>query len=312
VSNVIELSAALNAELSREPERIKPTPLELGPGIYYDVPEEQYHADPCARPSLSVSIAKALVLRSPLHAWLQHPRFGAVHTDASNTMDRGSVVHSLLLGRGRDVVVVECDDWKSPKKRAERDAHRSKGRIAVTRKLYGEAIETANVLRAKLAERGYHLRGKSEVTIIWEEQAESGRSVLCRGRLDHWEILHLLDLKITEDANPLTLQRGHITRMGYDIQRAAYTSGVEKLRPDLLGRTDFTFLFCEPEPPNCITPVRCAGTLRELGELKWRRAVNMWDRCLAANKWPEYTEDTVFAEAKPWELEQEDAADENV
>ncbi|WP_242401117.1 hypothetical protein [Acetobacter okinawensis] len=43
------------------------------PGIY-DLPEAQYHADPCPTPSLSNSVARILLDESPMHAHFSHPR----------------------------------------------------------------------------------------------------------------------------------------------------------------------------------------------------------------------------------------------
>ena len=47
----------------------------LDAGIH-DIPPREYHADPCPAPSLSRSIAKLLVERSPAHAYAAHPRLG--------------------------------------------------------------------------------------------------------------------------------------------------------------------------------------------------------------------------------------------
>lgn len=278
----------------------------MQPGIYFDVSEEQYHADKLdERLSLSASVAQSLVLESEAHAYLRHPRLGGTPVVPNNNMDRGSLIHALLLGRGREVAVVECEDWKKPANREERDALREQGKLAVTRTLYDASLDAAKELKRKLTARGYPLAGHSEVTLVWEETAHNGASVLCRGRLDHLDGSDIFDLKITGDANPRTLERGQLTRMGYDIQGAAYPRALENIDARLRGRTSFTLLFCEPEPPYCITPIRFAGSLRELGARKWERAVNAWERCTRTGEWREYTDSVVFAEAKPWELEEE-------
>jgi hypothetical protein len=43
---------------------------------FLDVSTAEYHADPCAQPSLSASIARELIHKSPLHAWQVHPKLG--------------------------------------------------------------------------------------------------------------------------------------------------------------------------------------------------------------------------------------------
>lgn len=286
----------------------------MTPGLYLDISEEQYHTDKLGAeadpPMLSVSTAQALVLESPAHAHWRHPRLGGHALIPSTIMDRGTLLHALLLGKGREVAVIECEDWTHKADKKLRDAHRAAGRLAVTRKLYDDSIEGAKELEAKLRRRGYIFNGSSEVTLVWNEETADGVVVQCRARADHIVGERIYDLKITGDANPKTLKRGQLTRMGYDIQGAAYPRALEYALPQLRGRTSFTLLFCEAEPPYCVTPVRFAGSLRELGERKWLRAVNEWERCLSAGHWPDYLDDgdVMIAEAKPYELEDEEGA----
>jgi hypothetical protein len=283
----------------------------MTPGLYLDIPEDKYHADAFgdegARPSCSVSIAKAMVNESPAHAHMRHPKLGGQPMVPNRDMDRGSLIHALLLGKGATLAIVECDDWKKAGNRELRDEHRAAGRLAVTRSLYDASYRAAEELEKKLAAKGYRFTGDSEVTILWRETTRDGVEVECRARMDHVLDEKIFDLKITGDANPKTLTRGHLTRMGYDIQGAAYPRALEYVCPQLRGRTLFTLLFCEPEPPYCVTPLIFAGTLRELGERKWLRGVNRWDECLSSGKWPDYVDGPVVADARPWELEEEDA-----
>lgn len=275
---------------------------DLKPGLYLDVSEDAYHSDPLEKPSLSVSTAKALVLESPAHAYLRHPRLGAEGVVPTREMDRGTLIHALLLGKGRSVAVIECEDWKKPSNRALRDEHREAGRLAVTRKLYDDSIEAAQNLDIKLKARGYNFDGHSEATVVWTEHATNGAEVMCRARMDHVSGPVIYDLKIGS-ANPKRFRQGHITSMGYDIQGAAYRRALEQVDPRLRGRVKFLLLFCEPFPPYCISPVCFAGTLRELGERRWQRGVDDWERCLRTDVWPDYVEGEYVAEAKPWDLE---------
>src|SRR5690349_3320020 len=106
-------------------------------GVFLDVPESEYHADAFgAELRLSVSIAQDLVLESAAHAYLHHPRLGGESRVPTKEMDRGSLIHKLLLGKGADVAVVECEAWTKKKDKAARDEHRNAGRLPITRKLY--------------------------------------------------------------------------------------------------------------------------------------------------------------------------------
>jgi hypothetical protein len=279
------------------------------PGIYSDVSEDAYFSDQLGdQPSLSSSIAHTLVSRSPLHAWAQHPRFGARGKKPTREMDLGSVAHTLLLGRGKRFVVIkppegeeDYQDFKKKAAREARDAARAAGKIPLLQKHLDEALELAEAIRPRLEEFGFKLTGESEMTALWEERADDGSIVNCRGMIDHLilDSGSILDLKIVRSAHPKACQ-SHLVGFGGDIQSHAYTSAVEFNHPELAGRVEFTFLFCEAEYPHAVTPVFRNGTMRELGELRWRRAVNSWAKCLKANRWPAYVESPIGVDAPPW------------
>jgi hypothetical protein len=277
--------------------------------LILDLPESSYHADDFGEGlRLNVTTAQALVLESEAHAYLRHPKLGGQPFTPTKEMDRGTLVHALLLGKGREVAVVECDAWTKKKDKELRDFHRAAGRTAVTQKLYDECLEAGEAIEKKLKARGFILDGASEATLLWEETAKNGNVVQCRARMDHVnpDLGKIFELKITGDANPKTVTRGHITRMGYDIQGAAYPRGLARAKPELMGRIEYTMLFCEATPPHCVTAVRFAGSLRELGERKWQRGVNRWERCVRMGEWRDYSDEVVFAEARGWELDEED------
>jgi len=274
------------------------------------VTPEEYHADPCERPSLSASIAATLVNRSPAHAWLEHPRLGGVGIEPTRAMDMGSLVHRLVLGIGPDVAVIDADDWRSKAAREARDEARAAGRLPVLRRQMQEAEAMATCLRQSL-ERLHPpivLDGVSEICITWQEDSASG-PVLCRAMLDQLVIdgggrATIYDLKTTHSARPKDCERRALD-MGYDIQQAAYCRGLLRARPELAGRIDFVFLFLESSPPHCVTPARLGGILEDLGEQKWRRAVEMWARCTKDNHWPGYVDGPVSLNAPPWALNEE-------
>jgi hypothetical protein len=284
--------------------------MTLGFGLYEDIDSEAYFSDPCEVPSLSQSIAHTLVSRSPLHAWTQHPKLGGIGKKPSKEMDTGSVVHALLLGKGKRFVVIrapegedEYQDFKKKAAREARDAARAAGKIPLLQKHLEDAHAIAAGIRPKLEEFGIKLDGKSELTAIWEERDERGNAVMCRGGLDHfvYESATIYDLKIVRSSHPRACQ-SHLVGFGGDIQAAAYTSAIETLHPELAGRVQFVFLFCEAEPPHCVTPVFRLGTMREFGHLRWTRAVNKWSECLRNDRWPQYVDEMIGVEAPQWAL----------
>lgn len=283
----------------------------FGARILPDLSAAEYHADPCARPSLSASIATTLVSRSPLHAWNAHPRLGGVRREPTPAMDAGSLLHALLLG-GTELAIIEADDFRTKAAQAERDAAYARGAVPVLARAHDDAQELADCVRDELADLGLGLTGESEVSVEWEEESGAG-PVLCRGRMDHvwWDRAAILDLKTCQSAHERAV-RSHVWEYGYDVQRAAYCSAMRKLRPEMVGREKFTFVFVETLPPGSrrraiVQPVELDGPFREIGERRWRRAVDAWGQCLATDLWPAYAapRTTVTVEAPGWAIAQE-------
>jgi hypothetical protein len=273
---------------------------------------DQYYADPCEVPSLSQSIAKTIVTKSPLHAWTEHPRFGNNRGESTAAMNDGTLIHKLVLGKGADVVIVESDAFRTNAAKAARDAAIEEGKIPVLAHKYENAVAIANTLKSNLlTEHGICLDGESEVAIEWQEEGAEGL-VTCRGMMDHVKIDQgrIYDVKKCESAHPRKCGRNAV-EYGYDIQHAAYTRALAKLRPELEGRIDFVFLFMEIEPPYAIVPARLDGVLRELGSQRWDRAVLTWEKCLSSNRWPAYADRIVQIEAPTWAINQEMGAQEN-
>lgn len=273
--------------------------------------EEDYFNDPCEVPSLSQSIAHTMVALSPLHAWTIHPRLGkqqeAEDDDTKAKVD-GKILHRLLLGKGADIVVCRFNDFRSSAARDMRDEALAAGKVPVIEHRYAEAAAGAEFLREKLSARGYALDGQSEVAFEWDEIGEHG-PVRCRGRMDHIKLgtnaVQILDPKKIKSADPQTISR-HFYQYGYDIQWRAYTSAMQKFRPDLNEQDiDMVFLFMEFEPPFAITDVRPSPAFQEIGRQRWERAVLLWERCLRTNTWPEYCDRPLDIEPQVWVMNQE-------
>jgi hypothetical protein len=108
----------------------------MKPGIYTDMTAADYHADPCPNPSLTQSVAKVLLQRSPLHAWHAHPRLNPdyQHDDATK-FDIGNIAHKMLLGRGKEIVVLEASTTgapRPPRKRARKPRPRASWRCSAS------------------------------------------------------------------------------------------------------------------------------------------------------------------------------------
>lgn len=277
-------------------------PIQMPRARILDVTEAQYHADPCAVPSLNQSTAHVLITKSPLHAYAQHPRLGAAPREMTTPQIEGTVIHALLLGKGASgIEVLNFDNYRTKVAQVVRDEVIAQGRTPVLVRKYDEIVTAAEIIRARLAEQGCVFEGGiPEIAIEWTEETDEG-PVLCRGRLDYLILgerrAKIIDPKKITSADPITCAR-HADDYGHHIQAAAYTSAVEKLRPDLEGRVDFEFAFHELEAPHAALPRSPGPTSRWVGERQWQRACLIWKRCMNTGVWPSYPIEPL--DVTPW------------
>lgn len=255
---------------------------------------DEYHS----LPGLSPSTATTLIQRSPLHAMTLHGKA------PSKLMDRGSVMHTMILGDGKRFSVLDHEDWRTKDARADRDSTRARGLIPILRHEYDDAVQATIAILSRLRTLGIRLDGTSEVAIGWDEPSASG-PVSCRTMLDHFVHARgeVTELKIVDDASPSRSERT-AENLGYAIACAARSRAVAALDRDLAGRVRYRFLFCEASPPYAIHAPEPDGTFRELGEQRWLRAVQAWGRCQATGKWPAYEEHRYIA-APGWAMARE-------
>lgn len=286
-------------------------PIPTGSTAIFAMKAEDYHSDPCEKPSLSSSIAKRMVGESPYKAWLAHPKLGGGGSVASDAMDRGTLIHSMILGHVADeFVLIEADDYRTKAARSARDSARAEGKTPVKISDYRDAEVVAEEVHEELAKQGVTLSGHSEIVLMWTEEID-GRIIQCRGMLDHmmWEIGLIIDFKTCGSAHPKAVQRA-IYDFGYDIQFGAYTSAFQKIFPDMAGREDFLWAFIEMLPDEAprksiVQLYRPDGMLRELGRARWSRATKMWAECAASNRWPSYGDGCIQASASAWVVKDE-------
>lgn len=266
--------------------------------IVLDITPDEYHA----RTGFSSTLAKELVARSPAHA----RALQIAGRKATKVMDIGNVGHRLVLGKGRDFKPLPFDDWRTKAAQAARDEARAAGLVPIKEDDFAQAAVMAESVRVQLLERGITLDGESEIAVEWHEPTEHG-PVLCRAMFDYAWIEHgkILDLKFTDNAAQTAIER-NAENLGYAIQWAAYTRAMAALRPDLAGRTEFLFAFCERAAPFAINLTKPDGLFRELGERRWLRAVAEWARCLATGEYPAYGRGINVLSAPAWALAKEE------
>ena len=285
------------------------------PGIFLDVYPGDYLSDCCPKPSLTQSLAKVMLERSPLHAWYQSPSLNPDYKRNDDTkFDIGNIAHALLIGRGREVEIVEGhDDWRTKSAQEKRAAATAMGKLAVLGRHYALADRMVDAARIQLAQRGLEdlfNEGSGEVVMCWQEEVadEDGEitTIWLRQMID-WltpDRHTFVDFKTTEQsASPLKLGQ-KMWNDGWQIQAAMAERGLDNFDPSSHGRRDFLFVCQEVSAPFALTVARVTEAPLTMGRKQLDWAVEQWALCMRTNRWPGYPTEIVVPTMPGWAEQQ--------
>lgn len=281
-------------------------------GLYDDIADETYHRDPVATTSLSSSVAKTIIAKSPRHAWQAHPRLNTTLLDEiekpTPAMDAGTAAHKLILGRGREIKEIMADDFKTKAAQQARDAARAEGMVPIlSHRMEGVRLQRQaffdQIQGTEVAD--LFNDGAGEVTGVWQDLEDTW----CRMRIDWLPTkaregghISLVDVKTTAGSAQAEDWQRIAFDMGYDIQDAFYQRGAREIIKDVRSVTMY-FVVLEQNAPNGLTIHRFGGQAYAEAEVCVDMAVSLWSTCLSQNKWPGYQAQTTHIDPPKWRSE---------
>jgi len=254
------------------------------------LPSAKYHADPAPKPSLSTTLAKLLLTKSPKHAWCASRRLNPDYVSVDKkTFDIGRAAHRAVLGFGDDYVAIP-EHVLAKNGAASTDAAkafiascREQGRVPLKDEEVDKIEQMRRVAHARLAEHGVTLDpDRSELCAFAEIDG-----VWCRAMFDNVPVdptAPIYDFKTCEDASPEACLKS-IINYGYDVQAVHYRDVWRTVTGEL---RDFVFIFQEKSEPHEVTLVKLSGSFHDLAERRVARARRLWGKCVTANLWPGY------------------------
>lgn len=279
----------------------------LGPGFHLDVPMADYVADAlCEVPTLSASTAQILWDKSPLHAWLAHPRLGGAANPSGRAAETGTAAHEILLEGGESRIAI-CDatylsgprkgepvtDWTAAGAKTFAAEARAAGKIPMLAHERDAVLAMVNAARSFIAETelaGILDRGVAESTLVWNEGG-----ALCRCRPD-WlpearkRILHY---KTTgRSVRPEEAQR-HFFNEGWDLTAWHYALGAKAV---FGSACEQVFLIQEQAPPFACCLMEPGAMSNDIARRKHAFISRRWSDCLASGEWPGYPSRIILAE----------------
>lgn len=283
-------------------------------GLHPHMPAEVYHADPCPEPSLSSSLIKEMLARTPAHAAAMHPRITPQDFDEgepkriTRAMIRGTVAHKLLLGRGADFAKCDFPDWKRKEAQAQRDKLMAGGKIPI---LVGDATVAERAVKAareqldafpgcETAFRKGH--GTAEVVNLWQDDG----GIWGRAMMD-WinvspdeDAITVYDYKTTDRSADPHSMRAKAANDDMQIQCAWYERGLVARFPKAAGRITFRFVMQEMVAPYLLSVCELDNAFLTIGRKQVATAVDIWRRCMATGEFPAYAHQIAVLECPPW------------
>lgn len=251
-------------------------------GIVVGLDESLYHSGP----ELSSTGARQ-ILESParFHYNQTHPQ---PHKDA---FDLGTAVHTKVLGAGAGIEVLDYDSWRTAAAKADRDWHRSQGKIPMLKADMAliDAMAEA-VLKHPTARVLFEQEGNAE-TSVFSTDPDTG--VRQRARFDFLPNLNLpnpiaVDLKTSSKRVD---QRGFertVLDFQYEVQDAVYD---DTLHAATGAHIPMVFVAVEVAAPHLVGIHQLDIKWREMGRDKAKRARETFAACTESGNWYGYPTD---------------------
>jgi exodeoxyribonuclease VIII len=268
------------------------------PGLHYNVPFETY----AAWDAVNNSVLKLMIDKTPAHA-RHYMLEGRKETPA------------LLFGRAADCYLLEptrfhmdfavgpeCDKRTREGKALWADFLETvrPGQEIISQSDYDAIQKIYGVVSASQAMRLIE-GGLSQVCCVWKDEPTG---LLCKARFDYLQpdIPMITDLKTSQSADPERFAVD-IFKYGYYQQAGFYTMGYRAVTGFDMD-PPFCIFAIEKEAPYVHNGFELHADTVSAGQIAARRALTLYAKCLAEDKWPAYTDKITILNMPYWALRQ--------
>jgi len=263
----------------------------MNPGIYDNIPDDEYHASPGISNSGLVIIAN----KTPAHykAYRDEPR------EPTPALTDGKRIHRIVLEPERfnqEFAVMPKFDMRRTvdKGLAEAWARDNEGKTGIAQQEYDTLRRIRDAVRQHPDASFLLHAGKTERSVYATDPVTG---VLVRSRPDHDNYQDLVDLKSTMDASEDAF-KGSAFKYGYHQQAAFYMDTYEWAtgrRPDY-----FHFIAVEKVPPFAVMVYTASPSFISRGRDAYRRALDIYAECVATDQWPAYPPGVTTLDLPVW------------
>ena len=245
----------------------------IAPGVYHNLPIEEYHDDK----AVGSSSLKTLSIKTPLHLKEQVRKESAA-------FDFGMALHlSILEPQKESLIICGPEDRRGNKWKDLKEECDAKGQLLLTSGDY-EAVfaAKASVFKHELAASLLTGNVESEISVFHIDH-ETGLKCKIRPDLYNHDANIIIDLKTCVSASPQAFSKS-MADYGYHIQNAFYERvWNEHHNKEIDG---FYFIAIEKEPPYAVAIYELDDESFLEGWEQAKRAMFLYKKCMNENVWP--------------------------
>lgn len=253
----------------------------MKPGIYHNIPSEQYHGSA----GLSRSRLKVLLEGTPLDFRAAPP------VEETDAMRRGTALHlavlepDLFLAR---VVAQPKFDRRTKQGKADAEAfdEANTGRLIISADDYDQCVAAAKLVRSKRGPAAALRSGHAEVSMWWEQNGE-----LVKARPDFLDVDGGFTVDVKSTARGLDDRS--IVSILVDQYAAMQAAMVVNGAAALTGKrvTPYLLVVRLVEPID-MRFVRIDPEWIEYGEAQFLTALSVYTQCTSSGEWPGWVDRT--------------------
>ncbi|MFI8962105.1 PD-(D/E)XK nuclease-like domain-containing protein [Streptomyces sp. NPDC053493] len=263
---------------------------EVEPGLY-DIPAEQYHRDPIPGGSLSsTGIRRLTDCPARFKYFLDNPE------PYKPAYEFGTSAHTVVLGDGPELVVVNAVRWDTKEVKAKVAAIRAAGNVPLKPEARKRIDDMAEVLsqHSEASELLTPGSGIAEQSAFWPDEHGTWH----RARFDWLREEDIVDYKTARSVHPEAIQKA-VYQHGYFQQDPHYRRVAIELGL-IPPHGTFKFVMQEKEPPYLVQVVELDFPARAIGAEYNARAAHTYRLCQATGEWPAYSSTTLHISLPPW------------
>lgn len=258
------------------------------PGIYLNMPNEDYHAGP----GISKSGLWTIQTQSPAH-------YKFAVREEKSYFDFGDACHKAILepNEFEEKVVRGPDDRRGNKWKDQLEACSLDDKLLLTAGDYDAVLAIRDVIHGDSWLNSIITGGKPMIEASgYAIDAETGELRRVRPDLYREDLEIILDVKSSQSAHPDAFARS-VINYGYHAQEAFYSDTWRDIGKPVSG---FAFLAFEKKPPYAFAIYELPPSIVDEGRALMRQALDTYHTCRKNNSWPSYGEGVQELEFKRW------------